>query len=87
MGRGRTGFGTMRWSHVKLKVEVIDFDEVITKSETTEEKQIWIKRKALVEKLKLDPQTYVIQGKKPSRRSVTVPEQDQQDEEQQQQKK
>jgi hypothetical protein len=74
MGRGRTGIGIMRWSHVFLKVEVIDFDEKIAKSENSTEKSLWLKRKALVENLKADPPTFVVQGKKPSGRRMRVPE-------------
>lgn len=76
MGRGRTGFGTMRWSHVNLKVEVIDFDDKITKASTLAEKSLWSKRKTLVESLKANPPTYVVQGKKPSGRKNRVPEEE-----------
>lgn len=74
MGRGRAGFGTMRWTHVKLKVELIDFDERILKAETNSEKNLWIKRKTLVEKLKANPPEYIVKGKKASRRNAKVPE-------------
>lgn len=74
MGRGRAGLGMMRWTHVKLSVELINFDEIISKAETPTDRSIWMKRKALVEKLKANPPTYIIQGKKASRRKVVVPE-------------
>lgn len=76
MGRGRTGIGTMRWSHVYLKVEVVDFDERIAKSESSNEKAIWLKRKSLAENLKANPPTFVVQGKKASGRRMRVPEDD-----------
>lgn len=80
MGRGRTGIGTMRWSHVYVKVEVIDFEEKIAKAETPAEKTLWSKRKALVETIKANPPTYVVQGKKPSGRRMRVPEEDEETE-------
>lgn len=63
MGRGRTGFGYKRWSHVTMKVEVINFDEKILKSKSIDEQKLWIKRKALVENLKENPVEFALQRK------------------------
>jgi len=41
MGRGRTGFGYKRWSHINIKVEVIDFLTRIQKAETPSNKKVW----------------------------------------------
>jgi hypothetical protein len=76
MGRGRTGIGTMRWSHLYLSVEVINFDEKISKSISPAERALWVKRKELVESLKANPPSYVVRGKKPSGRRVRVPEEE-----------
>ncbi len=74
MGRGRAGIGTMRWSHVTAKIELINFDEKISKAETPSEKSIWLKRKQVVESMKANPPSYVVQGKKPSGRRMRAPE-------------
>eukprot|EP01038_Epipyxis_sp_PR26KG_P011118 gene11118-14922_t len=52
MGRGRTGFGYKRSSHVTVGVEKIDFHQMIAKAQDVFQKSKWQKRLALVEKLK-----------------------------------
>ena len=48
MGRGRTGIGYMRKSHVTVKVEKINFDEKIALSFTQSQKIKWAKIQSLV---------------------------------------
>ena len=48
MGRGRTGIGYMRKSHVTVKVEKINFEEKIALSFTQSQKIKWAKIQALV---------------------------------------
>jgi hypothetical protein len=76
MGRGRAGVGTMRWSHLYLSVEVINFDEKISKCLSPQERALWVQRKTLVDSLKANPPSYVVRGKKPSGRRVRVPEEE-----------
>ena len=52
MGRGRTGVGYMRKSHVKVKLEKINFDELIEKAKTPTQKAKWMKRQELVASIK-----------------------------------
>lgn len=52
MGRGRTGFGYKRSSHVSTKLEIIDFDAKIAAAKTASERKDWSKRKELVKVLK-----------------------------------
>ena len=49
MGRGRTGIGYMRKSHVTVKVEKINFDKVIKEAKTMSQKAKWERIKALVQ--------------------------------------
>ena len=48
MGRGRTGIGYMRKSHVTVKVEKINFEEQIAAAKTASQKAKWAKIQALV---------------------------------------
>ena len=52
MGRGRTGFGYKRKTHVRVKLEKIDFDKMIAGAKTFSQKQKWKTRKSFVEGLK-----------------------------------
>jgi hypothetical protein len=63
MGRGRTGIGYMRWGHINVVLEVINFDERILKTETENQKQVWVKRKELVKTMKESPPEYLIAKK------------------------
>jgi hypothetical protein len=63
MGRGRTGVGYKRWCHVTLKVEVINFDERILKAKTAGQKNLWLERKLLVQRLKETPMEYLLKKK------------------------
>ncbi|CAE7805106.1 unnamed protein product, partial [Symbiodinium microadriaticum] len=78
MGRGRTGFGYKRWSHVTLKVEVINFDERILKAESKGQKDLWLQRKLLVQQLKESPREYVLKKpeKKPRRQAAMQQEEE-----------
>jgi len=48
MGRGRTGIGYMRKSHVTVKVEKINFEERIAAAKTASQKAKWAKIQTLV---------------------------------------
>ena len=48
MGRGRTGVGYKRTSHVNIKVERIDFQQFIDKARSANQKSKWQQRKLLV---------------------------------------
>ncbi len=52
MGRGRTGFGYTRKSHVIVKVDTIDFPKMIAEAKTNGLKKKWANRWAEVQKLK-----------------------------------
>lgn len=52
MGRGRTGFGYTRKSHVTVKVQKIDFDSMIRDAKTPVDKILWTKRKVVAQKKK-----------------------------------
>lgn len=52
MGRGRTGVGYKRYSHIRAIVEQIDFDAKIASCKSTNQKKKWTKRKEMVEQLK-----------------------------------
>ncbi len=52
MGRGRTGFGMRRSSHVSTKLEIIDFDVRIANAKTPSERKEWAKRRELVKVLR-----------------------------------
>jgi hypothetical protein len=52
MGRGRTGVGYKRASHLTLKVDKLDFEKLIAEAKTLGEKKRWINRQIEVKKLK-----------------------------------
>ena len=52
MGRGRTGFGYQRWAHVRLKLELIDFQNMIEQAKTENQKGVWKRRYEQVQRLK-----------------------------------
>ena len=52
MGRGRTGVGIIRKTHVTVKLEVIDFEEKIQEAESQTQKKRWTQRRDLVQQLK-----------------------------------
>lgn len=54
-GRGRTGIGLIKKTHVTLKTEVIDFQAMIDGAKTPSQKRKWQVRKEMVEKLKSGP--------------------------------
>ena len=68
MGRGRTGFGYKRYSHVTLKVEVLNFDEKILSAKTKGQKDLWLQRKLMVQELKARPREYAL--KKPDKKGT-----------------
>jgi len=53
MGRGRTGFGYRRYSHVTVKLEKIDFDQKIRSERAQNQKKKWKSIQEKVEILKL----------------------------------
>lgn len=52
MGRGRTGIGRIRSSHVTIKVDKVDFADRIDNARTVGQKALWSKRKEVVDKKK-----------------------------------
>ena len=52
MGRGRTGVGYTRRTHVTLRVTKCDFKEMIAMASDRKEKLVWLKRMYMVRKLK-----------------------------------
>jgi large subunit ribosomal protein L22 len=52
MGRGRTGVGYTRKSHITIKVQKIDFEAMISKSKTPGLSLTWKKRGEMVDKIK-----------------------------------
>lgn len=52
MGRGRSGLGYKRRSHIRILVEKIDFPEFIKHQETLTQRKKWQKRYALVQVLR-----------------------------------
>ena len=54
MGRGRTGVGYVRKAHVTIKVEVINFANMIAKAKTHSQKAKWAKIEAIVAKKRLE---------------------------------
>lgn len=57
-GRGRTGYGYRRYSHIWLRVEQINFAKQIEKAETQTQKQKWAQMAELVERLRETPESY-----------------------------
>lgn len=55
MGRGRTGIGMIRKTHVTLKTELIDFQAEIAAAYTPTQKDKWTQREKLVQRLKENP--------------------------------
>lgn len=53
MGRGRTGVGYMRKTHVTVKLEVINFANMIAKAKTSSQKAKWARIQDIVEKKRL----------------------------------
>jgi len=52
MGRGRTGFGYRRATHVSTTLEVVDFEALVAAAKTSEQRRLWKKRHELVLSLK-----------------------------------
>jgi len=52
MGRGRTGFGYKRSTHVTVRVEVIDFFKQMAQAATSSQREKWARRLDLVNELK-----------------------------------
>jgi len=52
MGRGRTGFGYRRATHVSTTLEVVDFEALMASAKTSEQRRVWKKRQELVLSLK-----------------------------------
>ena len=52
MGRGCSGVGYKRFSHVRIVIEKVNFPEMIKKQYTFSQKRKWAIREALVNKLK-----------------------------------
>lgn len=55
MGRGRTGVGYTRRTHVTLRVTKCNFKEMIAKAPDRKEKLVWLRRMNMVRKLKEAP--------------------------------
>ncbi len=55
MGRGRTGIGKIRSTHVTIKVDKVDFNKCITDARTPRQKELWKTRQQLVEKIRASP--------------------------------
>jgi ribosomal protein L22 len=55
MGRGRTGIGKIRSTHVTIKVDKVDFNKCITDARTPRQKDLWTTRLKLVEKIRASP--------------------------------
>lgn len=53
MGRGRTGVGYMRKSHITIKLELINFPAMIAKAKTQSQKAKWGRIQELVAKKRL----------------------------------
>ncbi len=51
MGRGRTGIGMIRKTHVTLKTEIIDFAAQIAACKSDSQRTKWIQRQKLVKRL------------------------------------
>lgn len=64
MGKGRAGFGYKRWSHVKLKIQKINFDEQILNAESISQKKKWIQRKSLAITLRESPREFLARDMK-----------------------
>ena len=60
MGRGRSGMGKIRSSHVTIKVDKVNFQEKIQHARSIYERDVWMKRKALVDKLKKSGDTQTL---------------------------
>lgn len=58
MGRGRSGVGKIRSSHVTIKVDKVNFQEKIQHARSIYERDVWTKRQALVNKLKKSGDTH-----------------------------
>jgi hypothetical protein len=52
MGKGRTGVGYVRRTHVWMKVGVVDFEKEIATAKTFHEKNKWIGRKQIAENVR-----------------------------------
>lgn len=52
MGRGRTGYGYKRSSHVTVKVEKIDFEALMLEAKTANQRAKWAKRLQMVNDIK-----------------------------------
>jgi hypothetical protein len=53
MGRGRSGVGYMRKTHVTIRLEIINFEEKIKKALTTSQKAKWFKLQTYAAKKRL----------------------------------
>jgi hypothetical protein len=60
MGRGRTGFGYKRRTHVRLVMEKINFDAMIGKQKSYNQRQKWLKRKQLVEDIRSNKKISIV---------------------------
>ena len=60
MGRGRTGIGVIRKSHVNIKVEKIDCAQIAARQANPVLRAKWLKRQALVESIKENGSSAVI---------------------------
>jgi len=52
MGRGHSGVGKIRSSHVTIKIDKVNFQDKIQQAKSIYERDVWTNRKALVDKLK-----------------------------------
>lgn len=52
MGRGRAGIGKIRSTHVRMKIDKLDFDKRIQEARSPNEKKLWQHRKYLADKLR-----------------------------------
>ena len=55
MGRGRTGIGYKRWSHVFVKLSLVDFEDLIKNGKPSERK-LWARRMEVAKEARLKRQ-------------------------------
>lgn len=59
MGRGHTGIGRIRSTHVTIKVDKVDFARRIAQAKDRREKALWQTRKSIAERARSNPTTGV----------------------------
>lgn len=59
MGRGRSGRAERRTAHVRMRIEVVDFEKMISEAKTKTMQLRLREKQALVAKLKMDPRKFI----------------------------